>query len=132
MDKWYKCRTCSKELAGTARICPHCGDVDAIYNIECEKLSKEWSSKSKQANIIINVFGGIVVVIWGIPIFIHYLSRLEENGGLLHFIFMIVIFNIIGFGFYLLKEHISDMMCKKYRKRYERMIYIKEQLEIWK
>ncbi|MDR2684075.1 MAG: hypothetical protein LBB53_01680 [Prevotellaceae bacterium] len=74
----YKCRTCNREVAATAIICPHCGDADTVYNneIHTSETKIDKTRKKRRRWIVFIVFaiwlivgfnlhgGGWVMLLW--------------------------------------------------------------------
>ncbi|MDR0604672.1 MAG: hypothetical protein LBG80_10255 [Bacteroidales bacterium] len=90
----YKCRTCSKAIAPTAIICPHCGDADALHNKEINTLQTQFQKLEKKRKRWISLIcfaiwlvvgfngsgGGWIVLLWFISLPIGFLLAIAMFG----------------------------------------------------
>lgn len=82
----YKCKTCGKDVSETAIVCPHCGDLDAIYNADIRFLWEKYHKKGKIRHIrigvgsviiwlllgLFNTSSGLVMILWMVSVFVFY------------------------------------------------------------
>ena len=117
----YKCKTCSAKLADNATVCLQCGDTDAIYNLECERLNKKKIKNSNKLFILIEVVFGI----FGWVLFIVIVAK-GFKGQWRQVLFLIVLFYAIR----LLGKWIYDKLDYEWEKRYQNAVSNKENLRI--
>jgi len=61
----YKCRACNREVSESVRICPHCGDIDAIYNETINTLQLDFNKNEKKREKSIIIVSLLVWIITG-------------------------------------------------------------------
>jgi hypothetical protein len=98
----YKCRTCGKSVAESVITCPHCGDVDAIYNNEIKILWDKYYETSKKHDNYIKTTASIVGII--LMIFVFGLDT--DNVWIL--LVKLGISWLIGAGIYWLGSYLDD------------------------
>lgn len=57
----FTCRECKNVVSETATVCPHCGDVDCLYNVVVENFNKK-KSKSRKIRAFWMAF--LTLIIW--------------------------------------------------------------------
>jgi len=112
----YKCRTCGKPLAENAITCPHCGDVDAIYNNYIKEKWNKWSEKIRSHESMAKTFSGISA--FALPIYLGFAFNIK--GHWWQFVLLIILGYVIYFIGLGIGNWISDQMCIYEKEEWKR------------